>query len=565
MSGDSEINEISILMNDRAWHDIDGGLAADFDGSLSGLGVEIGANAYNMSEALLALPVFKQEHLDDLNKINSSSAENTLRAASSNVFQQVVAYGSRFQYIMSAATSPATKMNEETITYLNQGQSYEVKIKKLGDLSDCKGQYYRSVIRVTFHDRRLQFMEKEQLETWKQTRPGDRIFDIDIPLSYGAIDMKVDPNVLNAAEFIWDPKIDTGIFVRVHCISTEFTPKKHGGEKGVPFRIQVDTYTHPQDGSIGELIHSASSQIKVFKPKGADRKHKTDRDKIEKINESEKKNYQPSYECTVLTEIPPDQMYSMKSTVNTVNSVATTTSSSTLHTSTTEKRKWSPKVRTNRTPRKRSVSSPNNWAASRTSPTGSVGMPSPSPSPNSDTSSVIGHTRLDAEFCLLDSGEFSPLSPDASANQVSEWLHQNRFYNFSRIFQNFSGADLLRLSRDDLIQICGLADGIRLNNALQSKIIRPKLSVFVSQEGEQVYHALYLELLDYNELVSKLAALYNLPAEKVADVYLQGPSGIHILVTDEVIQNITDQSRFNVDALNDQSNDTYRILLKTVD
>ena len=28
--------------------DIDGGLAADFDGSLSGLGVELGANTYNM-------------------------------------------------------------------------------------------------------------------------------------------------------------------------------------------------------------------------------------------------------------------------------------------------------------------------------------------------------------------------------------------------------------------------------------------------------------------------------------------------------------------------------------
>lgn len=26
---------------------------------------------------------------------------------------------------------------------------------------------------------------------------------------------------------------------QVNCISTEFTPKKHGGEKGVPFRIQV--------------------------------------------------------------------------------------------------------------------------------------------------------------------------------------------------------------------------------------------------------------------------------------------------------------------------------------
>uniref|UniRef100_T1JI62 Uncharacterized protein n=1 Tax=Strigamia maritima TaxID=126957 RepID=T1JI62_STRMM len=44
--------------------DIDAGLAADFDDSLSGLGVEIGTETYNMSEALLALPslpVFKQE------------------------------------------------------------------------------------------------------------------------------------------------------------------------------------------------------------------------------------------------------------------------------------------------------------------------------------------------------------------------------------------------------------------------------------------------------------------------------------------------------------------------
>ena len=32
---------------------------------------------------------------------------------------------------------------------------------------------------------------------------------------------------------------DTGVYIKVNCISTEFTPKKHGGEKGVPFRLQV--------------------------------------------------------------------------------------------------------------------------------------------------------------------------------------------------------------------------------------------------------------------------------------------------------------------------------------
>lgn len=45
----------------------------------------------------------------------------------------------RFQYVLAAATSIATKNNEETITYLNQGQSYEIKLKKLGDLSAYRG------------------------------------------------------------------------------------------------------------------------------------------------------------------------------------------------------------------------------------------------------------------------------------------------------------------------------------------------------------------------------------------------------------------------------------------
>jgi len=36
---------------------------------------------------------------------------------------------------LAAATSIATKNNEETLTYLNQGQSYEIKLKKIGDLS----------------------------------------------------------------------------------------------------------------------------------------------------------------------------------------------------------------------------------------------------------------------------------------------------------------------------------------------------------------------------------------------------------------------------------------------
>ena len=85
----------------------------------------------------------------------------------------------------------------------------------------------------------------------------------DIPLSYGLVDMNLDPAKINQADFIWDPTKETGLYFKVHAISTEFTAKKHGGEKGVPFRIQIETYSH-NDGE-NKLLHAASCQIKVFK------------------------------------------------------------------------------------------------------------------------------------------------------------------------------------------------------------------------------------------------------------------------------------------------------------
>lgn len=53
--------------------------------------------------------------------------------------------------------------------------------------------------------------------------------------------------------------------MKVHCISTEFTMRKHGGEKGVPFRIQIDTFKENESEEYTEHLHSASCQVKVFK------------------------------------------------------------------------------------------------------------------------------------------------------------------------------------------------------------------------------------------------------------------------------------------------------------
>uniref|UniRef100_A0A8C8X0E0 Grh/CP2 DB domain-containing protein n=1 Tax=Panthera leo TaxID=9689 RepID=A0A8C8X0E0_PANLE len=211
-----------------------------------------------------------------------------------------------FQYVLCAATSPAVKQQEETLTYLNQGQSYEVQMlcnPKLGDTTQW-ARLLKSVVRVVFHDRRLQYTEQQQLDGWRWSRPGDRILDIDVPLSVGVIEPQVLPSQLNTVEFHWDPTKRTSLFLQVHCISTEFTPRKKGGEKGVPFRLQIDTF-RPSDKELPpEHLHSAGCLIKVFKPKGADRKLKTDREKIEKQPLHERDKYQAASETTVFLEVP---------------------------------------------------------------------------------------------------------------------------------------------------------------------------------------------------------------------------------------------------------------------
>ncbi|TWW80300.1 Transcription factor CP2-like protein 1 CP2-related transcriptional repressor 1 [Takifugu flavidus] len=212
-----------------------------------------------------------------------------------------------FQYILCAATSPAVKQQEESLTYLNQGQSYEIRMlnRKRAEYAGTSRKYVKSIVRVVFHERRLQYMEHQQLEGWKWNRPGDRILDIDIPLSVGILEPCSHPLHLNTVEFLWDPVKNASAFIQVNCISTEFTPRKHGGEKGVPFRIQVDTFTTNDSGEYMEHVHSSSCQVKVFKPKGADRKLKTDREKTDKKSPQDREKYQLSHDTTVLKEVRP--------------------------------------------------------------------------------------------------------------------------------------------------------------------------------------------------------------------------------------------------------------------
>ncbi|XP_051850584.1 transcription factor CP2-like protein 1 isoform X2 [Antechinus flavipes] len=438
-----------------------------------------------------------------------------------------------FQYVLCAVTSPAVKQHEETLTYLNQGQSYEVRMlcnPKLGDASQWP-RLLKSVVRVVFHDRRLQYTEQQQLEGWRWSRPGDRILDIDVPLSVGVVEPQMLPSRLNTVEFLWDPAKRTSLFLQVNCISTEFTPRKNGGEKGVPFRIQIDTFKPSDKGIPIEHLHSASCLIKVFKPKGADRKQKTDREKIEKQSPQEREKYQPAYETTVFIE------------GITVFTMAFP-------------RQCSP------------------W------PETSTGLHT-SPSPPGLTSphsfKFLTHERIcSSPPFSLDNSVDSPgeaLSPGASISETQQWLHRHRFSGYSRLLANFTGEDLLKLSRQDLIQICGAADGIRLSNTLKARPIRPRLTLYVSPEALKPgsespqspdsgsYQQVYLDELSTAELTGKLADLLSLPANQIHRLFRQGPTGIHVLISDLVVQNLVDESYFVAVAKKVQNPDGYHLFL----
>ena len=81
---------------------------------------------------------------------------------------------------------------------------------------------------------------------------------MDLPLCYGISDSIMDPQQLNVVMFKYDPSRDTAAHIKVNCISTEFTPKKHGGEKGVPFRLQVEIFD-----SEDAIVHASCCILQV--------------------------------------------------------------------------------------------------------------------------------------------------------------------------------------------------------------------------------------------------------------------------------------------------------------
>ncbi|KPI96612.1 Transcription factor CP2-like protein 1 [Papilio xuthus] len=131
------------------------------------------------------------------------------------------------------------------------------------------------------------------------------------------------------------------------------------------------------------------------------------------------------------------------------------------------------------------------------------------------------------------------LSKEASSAETQAWLSRHRFSQHAPTFANFSGADLLRLSRDDIIQICGLADGIRLFNALHANVLIMKTT----------YQSILPFRLDiFCDILPISAACLSKDGDTVL---VLGPNGARVRLTDDLVRHMPDHSTYRLQRLDD--------------
>ncbi|CAH8295576.1 unnamed protein product, partial [Schistosoma turkestanicum] len=79
-----------------------------------------------------------------------------------------------FDNILLAPTSSVTRLGEASLTYLNQGQTYELRLNsKTPEIT-----FIKTCIRVSFYDKQMALNEHEHWNNWHQTHPGDNLLDI---------------------------------------------------------------------------------------------------------------------------------------------------------------------------------------------------------------------------------------------------------------------------------------------------------------------------------------------------------------------------------------------------
>ncbi|CAF2134049.1 unnamed protein product [Rotaria magnacalcarata] len=186
-------------------------------------------------------------------------------------------------------------------------------------LSDTKYIFPNSLTNMTMHNNIAEKLdlslnnnsnpysvEYELILNWLNVYQSSSLF---ITITYGILSIISSKQIPNAIEIIWDTSSTTSLFIRFKCTSTDFAQKRHGGETGIPLRIQVDTYENNIDSN--KHLHSCCCKIQLFHLKGAQRKNKADKMRIGKLNYDQHRHYQTALEDAILQSGPISTLYTL--------------------------------------------------------------------------------------------------------------------------------------------------------------------------------------------------------------------------------------------------------------
>jgi transcription factor CP2-like protein len=411
----------------------------------------------------------------------------------------------QFHFILNVPPSLSSRLNEETTTYLNQGQPYEIKFHinkiKTENLSIPSIDYsipttYRSILRLCFWDKTLQQQESELMQKWVHEYHLSSLFDIDMNLTYGILSIIRSKQIPNAVEIVWDTLTTASVFIRFKCTSTDFAQKRHGGEKGIPLRIQIDTYHEKTDDRI-DHVHSCCCKIQLFRLKGAQRKNKADKMKLEKLNLDQRRQYQTTFEYTILQSCFVSPLYtlnliSISQSPDDLFDVCTTS----LH----EEDLLIRKKEFDDIENKDEILNGNN--------------------PIRDLSPSLSNIKSNSpQFSNFQ----SKITIHSSNEDVLNWLNTNHFSSLVNRFQHYTGLDLLRLTRNDIQQICNGDDAIsiRFYHQLNETIIPPLKTFYIKLTNNDIYSAIYLHTLTRYELREKLFQLIQQPQQDTCNLILE--------------------------------------------
>ena len=299
---------------------------------------------------------------------------------------------------------------------------------------------------------------------------------------------------------------------------------------------------------------------------------------MDKRSAPEKLKYQPSYDSTLLSECTPSHVTNDKSQTTDIDNsnTANNTVDLTNQSSSTATHQRHPAEMVNYS------ILPNNAAEGRhildhhqqTSNSPNINHIHNNFSPDPNKSNYINSNKS----CSSSSSQHQQhdtLVTSSTVADTQDWLKRNRFTSFIKMFANFAGRDLLTLSRDDLTQICGRADGIRLFNALRVKALHPRLTLFLTvasanEDGNDmdIYQAFYLERATLSELeiaIESCLLSFNDISPRIARILYQPQnSNIHVIVTDQVVAVMKDETSFSIHLLKTQDNtDSFVALLKS--